>query len=1010
MTTSEICVISYNSRGFSSCKQDFIKMFEAITGCLTIICSQENFLLKNNEYVAKQVLPEHHLVFKPATKEGFDGRPKNGMFIALPQCFKNDVVDVSPKSNRVQSIIIKNGSVKTLLINTYFPTDPRKEDFDESELVLLLADVACVIDENSFDQIIWTGDINADFRRNSRFLNIVDEFVSTSGLEKSWEKFPVDFTHTTERNGVTHTSIIDHFFWNDAFGNYVMDAGVIHLPENQSDHCPVYCKFKLATSRKVQNDPKTPVKRSLQSWSRASEEQKDNFSKDVATALQNIDIPVHLMCRNVHCKEPSHKAAVDKVMCDVLSTLEQSAVKNMTGKRKTNHTPRVPNWNEEIEPLKENAHFWHSVWISAGKPMNCQLHEIMKRTRNRFHLLIRKKKRLLDRVKRSEMLAACLANDSSIFDAIKKKRKCKQVIPSLIDGHEKDIPEYLASKYENLYNSVDDEHNLTVLKNDLEHNIEQEDIKFVDKIDAGVLKSSARRLKPGKTDPTLKITSDFLMHAPDVVFQLLSLCLKSYMIHAHITDFLLSSMLIPIIKDKLGDITSSDNYRSIAISSLVMKLYDLVIMSLFRENLYFDDLQFGYQTDVSTSMCTWLATETISHFQRNGSEVFSCLMDMSKAFDTVQHSCLFQKLLDQGMPSVVVRFILVSYENQVANVRWNNEHSRYFQIKNGVKQGAILSAVLYCVYTNELFAKLRRLKIGCYVDNIYVGVLGYADDLLLLSPSLDGLQEMLKVCEEYANSHNLKFSTNPNPQKSKTKCMAFLQKDRELRGLILCNNKLPWVKTGKHLGMRIDNTNNIFSRDIMEKRARYIQGNNQLMQEFSFADHLTKLFVNKVYNGHHYGMVLWDLYGKEANMAYNTWSVSIRRMLRLDRKTHRHLIEPLSGMEHLKKTVFKAFMSFTRKLEASPKSAVREVYAVVKNDCRSVTGANLRNINRECVADPSRPFAEVSVQKKQFFPIPPDAEWKISLIQELIDMRDDEEDSTWSKEEVNDTLEYLCTS
>ena len=134
------------------------------------------------------------------------------------------------------------------------------------------------------------------------------------------------------------------------------------------------------------------------------------------------------------------------------------------------------------------------------------------------------------------------------------------------------------------------------------------------------------------------------------------------MIHAHITDFLLSSMLIPIIKDKLSDITSSDNYRSIAISSLVMKLYDLVIMSLFRENLYFDDLQFGYQTDVSTSMCTWLATETISHFQRNGSEVFSCLMDMSKAFEKVQHSHLFRTLFDQGMPPIIVPFILVSYK------------------------------------------------------------------------------------------------------------------------------------------------------------------------------------------------------------------------------------------------------------------------------------------------------------------------------------------------------------
>ena len=687
-----------------------------------------------------------------------------------------------------------------------------------------------------------------------------------------------------------------------------------------------------------------------------------------------------------------------------------SAANNMTMKSKMNHKPRIPNWNEDIEPFKENAHFWHAVWISAGKPLNCHLHVIMKRTRNKFHLLIRKKKRLLDQVKRNEMLMACLANDCSIFDAIKKKRKCKQVIPSVIDGHDKDIPEYLASKYEKLYNSVDDKDNLTFLKNDLESKINQDDIKFIDKIDPDVLKSSARKLKPGKTDPKLKITSDFLVHAPDVVFQLLSLCLKSYMIHGHISDFLLVSMLIPIIKDKLGDITSSDNYRSIAISSLVMKLFDLVIMSLFRENLYFDDLQFGYQSGVSTAMCTWLATETIAHFHRNGSEVFTCLMDMSKAFDTVQHSCLFQKLLDQGMPPIIVRFILVSYENQAANVRWNNEYSRYFGIKNGVKQGAILSAVLYCVYTNELFAKLRRLKIGCHVSKTYVGVLGYADDLLLLSPSLDGLQEMLKVCEEYAESHNLKFSTNVNPQKSKTKCMAFLHKDRELRGLTLCNNTLPWVNSGKHLGMRIDNTNNIFSRDILEKRARYIQGNNQLMQEFSFADNLTKLFVNKVYNGHHYGSVLWDLYSKEASMVYNTWSVSIRRMLRLDRRTHRYLIEPLSGMEHLKKSVFKAFMSFTEKLQSSPKAAVREVYAVVKNDCRSVTGGNLRNIILECIVDPSRPYSDVSIQKKQFFPIPPDAEWKISLIKDLMEMRDCGGDSMWNKEEINDALEYLCTS
>ena len=56
-------------------------------------------------------------------------------------------------------------------------------------------------------------------------------------------------------------------------------------------------------------------------------------------------------------------------------------------------------------------------------------------------------------------------------------------------------------------------------------------------------------------------------------------------------------MMIPIIKDKLGDSGSSDNYRSIAISSLIMKIYDLVILSVFSEYLELDDLQFGYQTE-----------------------------------------------------------------------------------------------------------------------------------------------------------------------------------------------------------------------------------------------------------------------------------------------------------------------------------------------------------------------------------------------------------------------------
>ena len=120
--------------------------------------------------------------------------------------------------------------------------------------------------------------------------------------------------------------------------------------------------------------------------------------------------------------------------------------------------------------------------------MNCHLHTIMKRTRNRYHLIIRKKKRLLERMKRENMLQSCLDNDGSIFDAIRKQRNCGQTYPSTIDGHADDIPEYLADKYKMLYNSVDDKENIRDLESELEEMIDDHSLEFIDRITPDVVR------------------------------------------------------------------------------------------------------------------------------------------------------------------------------------------------------------------------------------------------------------------------------------------------------------------------------------------------------------------------------------------------------------------------------------------------------------------------------------------------------------------------------------------
>ena len=78
----------------------------------TIVCNQENFLLKNNDYFVRQTLPNHHIVFKPAVKEGLEGRPMCGMFIAIPMLFEDKIDEVKVNSFRIQNIILSLPSSK----------------------------------------------------------------------------------------------------------------------------------------------------------------------------------------------------------------------------------------------------------------------------------------------------------------------------------------------------------------------------------------------------------------------------------------------------------------------------------------------------------------------------------------------------------------------------------------------------------------------------------------------------------------------------------------------------------------------------------------------------------------------------------------------------------------------------------------------------------------------------------------------------------------------------------
>ena len=117
------------------------------------------------------------------------------------------------------------------------------------------------------------------------------------------------------------------------------------------------------------------------------------------------------------------------------------------------------------------------------------------------------------------------------------------------------------------------------------------------------MKEAINLLKNDKTDPVFVFNSNCLKNAPFLLCEHLANLFKTLLVHGHISPVVLVSTIVPLVKDKLGDTNSSNNYRSIALSNLILKVFDWVVVLAFDEKLRTDDLQFGYQKKTSTTIC-----------------------------------------------------------------------------------------------------------------------------------------------------------------------------------------------------------------------------------------------------------------------------------------------------------------------------------------------------------------------------------------------------------------------
>lgn len=108
----------------------------------------------------------------------------------------------------------------------------------------------------------------------------------------------------------------------------------------------------------------------------------------------------------------------------------------------------------------------------------------------------------------------------------------------------------------------------------------------------------------------------------------------------------------------------------------------------------------------------------------------------------------------------------------MTRVSWNGVCSDPFQEKNGVKQGGVISPVLFCLYIDKLMGLLQDSGVGCYTDEVFLGALAYADDLVLLAPTPGAMRLLLSLCDNFALNYDIVFNAN------KSKCLHFSPRTR----------------------------------------------------------------------------------------------------------------------------------------------------------------------------------------------------------------------------------------
>ena len=616
---------------------------------------------------------------------------------------------------------------------------------------------------SEYGHVVIAGDMNASLKNcdnsNPYKSLLLRQFIDNNEL------CPVNLNTSPFYTFPRNKSTIDYVLLDQTLrGNDVICSVLDEsVSDCASDHLNIICTLK---GHKIHYESSNRNPNVAVSWHKASAEKLLTYEAFLTSQILSLGTP-----------KLASPMEIETYVNELSNTLIHSGQAVFPQAKFNPHTK--PYWSNEVRVAHKQAREKRRNWVIAGKPRGNEypLYREYKHAKRTFrNVQLKASEEYLNTTYRDiDQAAEC---DIRLFWKLINARKSKprtKCSGLTLDNVKYETSASISSAFSKYFEKLFDfdvnaeydsdfrmsvEQELTNIKSGLAGPSIQTDTIITDSDVREAIKSLKYRKAPGWDN----ITNEHIIYGGSLLVSTLATIFTVVLSSGYIPTAWKRGVIIPLYKGNNKPRTNPDNYRAITLLPALYKLYEKILSGHILKQItlqkpdFPNKQQHGFQKNLSCLTAALQLQETVAYNLELKSRVYAAFLDTRKAFDTVWHDGLLCKLYHLGIRGCLWRTVWQMYQGIVSAVLVNDTRSEWFPVKQGVRQGGVLSTLLYLIFINDLLVELEQSGYGAKILSLESGCPTLADDLTCLSTSPNALKAQLNIVYQY--SQKWRFTIN----------------------------------------------------------------------------------------------------------------------------------------------------------------------------------------------------------------------------------------------------------